>query len=471
VFGTSRNTVSTSAPGRLTGSNASSVAGAASAGSASASASASNGSGGGGGLSGGGNAAGSSPLAGGSPGGAGLTASDRGVTATTITVAFLLADLGGVSQVGFSVPGFDVKQQQKYIMAFLDNLNSHGGILGRQIVPVFVAYDPTNQSTSTAACRTATQDHEIFAAIDSAGGLNEPGQLCFTQQNHTPLIGVGAFGTAPEIYQGAAGYLFTVYASGLRALANLAYLLDAHGVLKGKRIGIVDRDFPGTLQTVTDGLVATLQQYGYEVVYRADLSMSDGTAASQAPVAAQQMQQHGVDTIFLLTDFIIGSAFVSAADKSLYQPLYLASDFESMTNDTAVQSMPSTFKAVGVTTSRVGEWRVGLPEPAVDAACRQIYSAATGADPQRSQNEYGGMDLACGLVDLIVRGTTSSGPDLTRQKFVDGLQQMGSIDFPFFGGFSYQPGKFDGGDPVRILDFDPACMCWMPQGDFVPPRY
>jgi hypothetical protein len=225
------------------------------------------------------------------------------------------------------------------------------------------------------------------------------------------------------------------------------------------------------LQTVTDGLIAILEQLGYQVAYRADLSSDDGTAASQVPVAAQQMSAHGVDTVFLLTDFIIGSEFVQAADKSAYRPLYLASDFESMTNDTAVQSMPPTFQAIGVTASRIGEWRVGLPEPAVDAACREIYAGATGSDPQRSENAYGGMDLACGLVDLVVRATTAAGPDLTRDNYVAGLQQIGSIDFPFFGGFSYRPGKYDGGDPVRTLAYDSSCTCWLPQGDFVDPRY
>jgi hypothetical protein len=222
---------------------------------------------------------------------------------------------------------------------------------------------------------------------------------------------------------------------------------------------------------VTDGLIAILQQDGYQVSYRADLSSDEGTAASQAPVEAHQMQAHGVDTVFLLTDFIIGSGFVQAADKGAYHPLYLASDFESMTNDTALSSMPSSFQAVGVTASRIGEWRVGLPEPAVDAACRQVYSAATGQNPQRSENAYGGMDLACGEVDLLVRATTTAGPDLTRDKFVNGLEQIGSIDYPFFGGFSYGPGKFDGGDAIRTLAYDDSCKCWMPQGDFVPPRY
>ena len=478
VFGKSLETVTTSAPSPLSGNNPAGRATAStsngSAGAATASGAAApggSGSAAGGSAAGSGSVAGSDVLAGATPAVEGLTASDQGVTPTTITIAFLIVDLGGVSKVGFSVPGFDVESQKRYISTFLDNINKHGGIYGRAIQPVFITYDPTNQSTSAAACRAATQDNTIFAAIDAGGGLNEQGQLCFTQQNRTPLIGVGAFGTPHQIYEQAGGYLFTTYGSGLRDLANMVYLLDGRGVLKGKRLGIVDRDFPGVLDTVTAGLVDTLTAYGYEVAYRADLSSDDGTATSQVPVAAQQMQAHGVDTVFLLTDFIIGSAFVQSADKSTYHPLYLVSDFESMTNDTAVQSMPQTFQGIGVTASRVGEWRVGMPEPAVDAACREIYKAGTGEDPQRSENAYGGMDLACGLTDLIVRGATGAGPELTRQKYVDALQQVGSIDYPFFGGFSYQPGKFDGADHVRTLAYDSSCTCWMPQGDFTEPRY
>jgi ABC-type branched-subunit amino acid transport system substrate-binding protein len=399
------------------------------------------------------------------------------VTATTITIAFLLVDLGSLSQLGFGVPGFNVDDQAAYIRVFVDNINAQGGVYGRQIVPVFVSYDPTNQATSQAACLAATQDHEIFAAVDSGGGLNEQGMLCFTNQNHTPLIALGSFGTPPSWYQQSGGYLSTINASGLRSLANLAYLLDAQGLLKhpttgqNRRIGILVRDFPGTVQTVKDGLIATLEQYGYEVVHRIEFSMDDGIAASQVPVAVNEMRTRNVDAVFVLTDFIIGTQFVQQADRSAYRPLYYASDFGPMTNDIAVTAMPSTFQAVGVTTARTGEWRVGMAEPAVDAACRQIYAAATGNDPQRSDNTYGGMDSACGFIDLLVRGTTNAGPELTRAKYVEGLQQIGSIEYPLYGGFSYMPGKTDGADRIRTLAFDSSCSCWIPQGDFVDPRY
>ena len=405
------------------------------------------------------------------PGGVKLTASDRGITPTTVTLAFTIADLGGVSKLGFAVPGFDPKTQEADDSVFVNYINSNGGLLGRKVVPLYVTYNPLDEQSEEAACLSATQDHAIFAAIDSGGGLSFTAQLCFTQQNHTPLLAIGSFGTPTNMYAQALGNLFTIEASGVRALGNAAYMLASQGVLKGKHIGILDRDFPGTVQTVTDGMIAVLKQLGYSVSYRVDMSMDDGTASSQIPVAVQQMRAHGVDTVLLLTDFITGTQFVQQADKSAYQPLYVTSDFESETNDTSVQAMPSSFQAVGVTASRVGEWRAGMPEPSVDAACRKIFTAATGSNPARSDNAYAEMAVSCGMIDVFARGARGGGPSLTRAGYVAALQQVGSIGYPYFGGFSYRPGKRDGTDPVRLIVYRSSCTCWMPAGNFVPPRY
>jgi ABC-type branched-subunit amino acid transport system substrate-binding protein len=410
-------------------------------------------------------------ISGTSPKVSGLTATDRGVTATNINVAFLLSDIGSVSKLGFGVPGFSIEEQKHYINVFLDDANANGGALGRKLTPVFVNYDPTNQASSGTACVTATQDNAVFAAVDSGGGLNEQGQLCLTQEHHTPLIGVGAFGNPKYLYDESQGNLFSVMPAGARSLANTAAMLHTAGALKGKKLGIVDRDFPGALQTVTDGLVNVLKGFGYKIEYRADLSSDDGTATSQVPIEVQQMQAHGVDTVFLLPDFIISSGFAQSADKRAYRPQYLMSDFESMTNDTSVQAMPNGFEGLGVTVNRTGEWRVGMPEPSLDAACRKTWAKATGNDPPRSDNTYGAVGLACGLVNLVTRAARAAGPTLTRPKYVSGLQGLGSIDFPFFGSFSFHAGKQDGADAIRLIKYDGGCKCWLPQGAFQPPRY
>jgi len=412
----------------------------------------------------------------GGPGGAsgtatGLTSTDKGVTATTVSVAFVLADLGGLSKLGVSIPGYDVQTQEQDDGTFVDYVNRHGGLSGRTIVPVYVTYNPLDESSEEAACLTATQDHTIFAAIDSGGGLSFTAQLCFTQQNRTPLIELGSFGTPAEIYADSAGYLFTSEESGLRSLANTAWMLAGAGAFKNKKIGIVDRQFEGTVDTVTDGMIDVLQQLGYSVTYRVDMSTDDETAASQVPVAVEEMQAHGVTEVMLLTDFLTGSEFAQSADKSAYHPLYVASDFESMTTDVSVEAMPSSFEAVGVTTARTGEWRVGIPEPAVDASCREEFAAATGMNLARSSTAYEAMLESCGLVELLALGGRGAGTDLTRTRFSGALQQVGTIPYPYTGGFSYRPGKYDGADPVRLLLYTQSCTCWIPKGSFVAPKY
>jgi ABC-type branched-subunit amino acid transport system substrate-binding protein len=405
------------------------------------------------------------------PAGVTLTASDRGVTPTTVKVAFLVVDLGSISKLGFGVPGFDPKTQEAFDNAFIDDVNAHGGILGRKIVPFYESYDPTSADSETAACVKATQDDQVFATVDVSGGLNPAAQLCFTKQNNTPVLSLGSLGETEGFYQQAGGYLFTIYESGMRALGNLSWLLATRGLLKGKHIGILDRSFPGNVQTVTDGAVKVLAQYGYQVAYRADLSADDGTDSSQVPVAVQQFRSHGVDAILLLTEFITTTQFVQQADKAGYTPQYFASDFESQTNDTAIAAMPASFRATALTTSRQGEWRKGVPEPAVDHACRKTYAARTGQDVPPSTSNYQGVVNACGEVDLFARAAAQAGTNLTRQGLAAALQNQGDIAFPFFNTTSFRPGKFDGADSVRLLTSDPGCTCWMPTGAFVDPKY
>jgi hypothetical protein len=408
---------------------------------------------------------------GGASGATKLAATDRGVTAESINVAFLLVDLGGVAQFGFSVPGYDPESQKRFVMAYVDDINTHGGILGRKIVPEFFKYDPTNRSSGPAACRSATQDNAVFAVVDVGAGLDFPSQLCITDQNHTPLVEYGGFGTTKELYEKSAGRLVTVLPSGIRMLANTGQEVHARGLLKGKTIGLVDRDFEGTVQTVTDGLVTVLDKLGYKLAYRADLSSDDGVAASQIPVTVQQMRAHGVDTIFLLTDFIVGTEFVSAADRGGYTPDYLVSDFEQMITDVSVSAMPPSFRATGITTTRIGEWRVNMGEPAIDASCRKTYAASSGMDPKRSDNEYQGALHACGMIDVLRRALTGAGATLTRDGFVSSVQQIGPLASPFFGGASYGRGKFDGADDIRSVAFDAGCKCWMPNSGFKRPYF
>src|SRR5207248_4536093 len=66
---------------------------------------------------------------------------DQGVTDTSIKVGFLLYDLGGASQAGFTQTGLDPKPQRAAFEAYVDEGNRAGGINGRKIDAVYATYD------------------------------------------------------------------------------------------------------------------------------------------------------------------------------------------------------------------------------------------------------------------------------------------------------------------------------------------
>jgi hypothetical protein len=397
---------------------------------------------------------------GGAPAGTVLTASDRGVTPTSIKLGVTIIDLGGAGKLGFGIPGFDPKLQESYYNAFIGNVNKNGGLLGRKIDPVYITYDPTNSDSMQAACLQATQDAKVFAVVDG-GGLNGPAELCTG----------GAVGTPEGLDTQAHGNLFTLFESGMRSLSNLSWFAAQRGYLKGHTIGILDDENPGNPQTVTDSAVRVLAQLGYKIGYRVDLSADAGTANSQIPVAVQQMRGHGVDLIFLATNLISTTTFVQAAAGSGYTPDYLATDWQSQTADLAVTNMPDSFRAKAISSIRIGEWRTGAKPDAAEIECHDIYRAGSGTDVPQSDDNYQGMNFACGLIKVLTTGATRAGVNLTRSGLSKAIQAIGPLPLAFFGSASYRAGKFDAADGLRTLTFQNGCKCWVPTDAFVAPHF
>ena len=104
-----------------------------------------------------------------------------GVTATTIRVGVPYIDVGaavlrseGVHIDYGSVPdAFD---------AVIDNINAHGGINGRKIVPYIVAVNPVGTAPAATACTQLTEDDTVFAVLAPL----EP--TCYLEHN-TPVVG------------------------------------------------------------------------------------------------------------------------------------------------------------------------------------------------------------------------------------------------------------------------------------------
>src|SRR4051794_32391527 len=99
----------------------------------------------------------------------------------------------GVSLIDFKcipksfVDSVYVNQPQAY-NAFIDNINEHGGINGRKVVPEFKFICPLQPAAAVQACTSLTDDSQVFAVVGSMYDPTGDAQLCVAKQHKTVLI-------------------------------------------------------------------------------------------------------------------------------------------------------------------------------------------------------------------------------------------------------------------------------------------
>lgn len=402
-----------------------------------------------------------------------LTASDRGVSPTTIKLGFTLLDIQTVGRLGVAV-AIDPAQQQAAFQSFVDDINARGGIHGRKIEAHFRAYDVTDRNDQIAACRELTQDKGVFAVL---GGFNivDP-NLCVVQENQTPLIS-SATNNPDWVVARSGGRLVSTYPRSGRMMAGLVAEMERTG-LAAKKIGILTDGLNDPGGQVADQLEALLEARGRKVVYRGQLSDDIPTASSQVPVEvnrARTADATGAEVIvFLSSNAVFGTQFVNQADSQNYRPQYVNSDWASNSGDTTNQNMPSSYagRAFAFSFGRgLSSKRPLMPPPPEADRCRDIYNARSGrklAEP--ANNEYGLSMGYCDLVRIFERLATATGPQLTRAALVGAVPKAGSFASAAFSPGSFGPNKHDMADLVRVERWAANCGnnrgCWEPVGGF-----
>ena len=404
--------------------------------------------------------------------GVNLTASDQGITPTTITIGAFIIDFGGANGLGAGVTGYDAPTQRKFIEAFRSAVNAGGGIGGRQLLVKTQTVDILNQQTMRDACTTFGETDRVFAVTQVLGVYGDPILKC-AKDERLPFLATD--GAVSSYYPAAGGYLFTSQPSTRRTILDMERRLVGLGELKGKKVGILDED--GYLKPDFDALEAALRRDGLTPV-RASLSSSDSTTALRdIPTVAANFCQKGVDYVLLMVNSLYGSQFVSNIDRSPgCAPAYAVSDFDfAVVGDSFLKNMPASFfrRALAVTAGTHGNGRVGIAESAGDAQCRSIYESYTGTALDRnSAADAGYFDALaiCQVIRNVVSGLTKAGPNPTRAGFVQALASLGSFDNANYSASHFAPGHTDAaGDAVRVSQAFGDCLCWKPQTAFTAP--
>lgn len=401
----------------------------------------------------------------GSPRAQALSATDRGVTAKEIKVAFLAVNLAGIGAAG-AVVGIreDIPQ---VVQALVADANRRGGAAGRRIVPKIYRVDPLNTNDLRAKCLQMTQTDKVFAVSDSGLYIQDSTASCLTLENKTPVLGTRGLTAA---YHNRAGALHVTSQKDLNRLM-------ADQVFGARDAGMFDprRGFT-RVGLLTEGCVASalegrnsLRSYLHAVGLK-DSQISEFRASCDAPTSQREMSQavvqHKGDNVSVVLPTIIHTSFVNylqQAKLQMFRPKFFASDYAQFTSDVVAETFPAEQWDGTMATSqrRDGELNRTKKLSALAQRCSKVLSAAG----LPGITEYGrdGEALAhCQNLDLFTRLANTAGANLTRARFTGALSTVGRFEMAREHAAKFdRVGKYTGGDFINLVVWRKSCTCWV----------
>ena len=235
-----------------------------------------------------------------------------GVTATAIKVGVALVDFKCIAAY---IQSTRINEDLVY-KAFIQYINAHGGIDGRQILPVFHTFCPIEPAPALSLCTEFTEDDHVFAVIGDFVDLTGQAQPCIANQHKTVLITIDL--TQAIINSAPPGMILTADSIQERLVSILLQLLQRQHTLVGKTVAVLGEDT--TQQSVDTVLVPGLKRMGVRLGSTAILTIAgaDTTAAlAQLESFIEKWKTEHVNVVFLSGLQVSAQQFVPELAKEM----------------------------------------------------------------------------------------------------------------------------------------------------------
>jgi len=355
-------------------------------------------------------------------------ATAQGVTASTIRIGIPYVDFAAVRAIGVNLnPGNYADAYQ----ALIANLNAHGGILGRRIIPFLDAVNPVQVAAADTSCTHLTKDDEIFLAI--APLMPD----CYLADN-VPTINGSGLEQKTQLPGWAPNFTLTPPASAYDPLALSAF--SNLGVFKGKKVGIFGGDTTDKSEVAIVG--AALKRLHVNVIQTAIDAAPEGddpAAFAQVAVIANRFQTSGVNEVVAVGD---GSATWPdglAAGQSSYNPSWVATNSADLNGYLAGSNNPTYVKNM-VTSTPLAQTAQVWKEPAIQACVhiirRAFPSDVIGTPPKIITSKslqvtaYVAPITACENLALFAAIAKRAGRTLTESRFARAGESLRNVVLP-----------------------------------------
>jgi hypothetical protein len=409
------------------------------------------------------------------------------VTATTINLAFPVANLDALASTYGFAGDVEYTEQAKAIHLFVNQINDSGGINGRTINPIITSYNPANNASMQALCDDWTQGSPgVFAVLDGVGTYEGADQLCVTQQGHTPFL--SQWTTVSTFTHAGSPYLWWTGPDDAALLHALVDWGKSKGTIGGNaKLGVVVGDRASDQTALHRYLLPDLGRLHVTPLVETlpAQTSEDATTASDSTLIVEKLRQADVTSVIPLIPFNAFLPMLAAQTQQQYFPKLLLSDYEDSI-ESSLGLIPVPFgKALngqeGLTTETLGG--IDDPRPYTQGgydsgvrSCWNVWHKAYPQIPKGNMNddieEQGPVQGWCQEIHLFAQAAKAAGKNLNRRTFVTAMSQV--KDFP--GGYSptltYGSDKFYGPTQYQVVrlhvNSPPSSQCRRPPATMPP---
>ena len=400
-----------------------------------------------------------------------------GLTATTINVGLIHVKNSAAGNAALGVAGSEVDDQTPYNIVMKD-INSHGGIGGRKIVPVWAVFDTTSSQTidqqAQAACATWTQDNKVFAIFGGAqGGIV---QECTEKEHAINLDVAGA--SVPDDFRRYPHYLEISGMNLVRMGPVTVKGIAAQGYFNGSpKLGIVTWDDPSYREAVANGYVPSLKRIGVSpatptAYIHAPQTYNDlGGMNSDINSAVLRFSGQHIDHVMIIdgaagicAGACLGYEFLNQAQSQGYHPRYGFNDYNYA--DTSVDSLYPHQQlpgSVGVIWSDDdASHDVGWHTNKARDSCYALMHKNGFDYDATNQNQTFAIRNACELFWFMRDVVAKMGKvTLNNDNFMAAVGQMGT-SFQSLNTYvsRLSPSQHDGASAVRNEAYFESCTCY-----------
>jgi ABC-type branched-subunit amino acid transport system substrate-binding protein len=390
---------------------------------------------------------------------------DRGVTTKTITIGVVAYRQDSFAQFGLSSLGG--RPVAELLKPLVDDLNAQGGIAGRRITLATSEFSPLVPAEAQTACVDQADDKKVFVTLAGVSLTDDAQERCLASRQ-TPVVTSNSSSQADLAAD--AGWVHQVAMSKDRLFKNwVDWLITNKALTPTTRIGLAHADTAEDDALVAKVFVPYLASRGLNVAAQATFSgLTIASASADAQNAVARFRDAKVDLILPDLDFLRTFLFLQASGAGGPQAHYSVSDMGQLSLGVATSFYPPSFGGTrGVTAytndltgNGIGTDHATLSPPLQN--CVEVYQARGRPLPasgvERLADE---LQLAqfCEELALVSRVASMAGPHLNRASFVAAFDKVTGMSdrVALTAALSFGPGKFDGADSYRVIEWREDC--------------